>query len=110
MTIFAILGILQNSLYLIIFIKSLIPPTQTNRIFALLAFSDLLTSMLVAPLHAVQAFNDTFARHCFIDAVRVHISALLISASTYFVCLLSYDTLTMLYLIVIKSPSWEAFL
>ena len=57
----------------------------------MLAFTDLLISIFVAPLHTIQALDSTFASDCVVDALRIQSSAILISLSIYLVCLLSVD-------------------
>ena len=91
MILIAIFGLLQNGVYLLLYYRTLVTRNQTTRIFTMLAFTDLLISIFVAPLHTIQALDSTFASDCVVDALRIQSSAILISLSIYLVCLLSVD-------------------
>ena len=91
MLIISLLGSLQNLLFLALLWKKLVPATQTHRIYGLLATFDFLTSFVVAPIHLVQALIPELLQNCYLDTVRVQLSAILSSLSSYTICLVSYD-------------------
>ena len=89
-------GILQNVIFLVLFSKGFIERNQTHKIYALLAAIDLVSSITIGPIHAMQSLIPKLATNCVLDATRVQISAATSSMSSYCVCLIAYDRYRMI--------------
>lgn len=87
----AVLGTMENAIVIIVLFKYERLQTSTNKIIGSLALADLLSSLVVAPLHAVQILHANMLRNCKIDMVRTYSAPILIGVSTYIMAFISYD-------------------
>ena len=91
MSLIALLGTVENITFLFFYAKGAFMPSQTNKIYMLLASSDLVTAVVVPTLHALPIIFPHLAANCYFDMIRVQASAATVSLSAYLLCLLSYD-------------------
>ena len=75
MIMIAVLGVIQNTCFLVLYLKKYLPNSQTNKIYYVLATTDLLTSILIPGFHITPALSDAIAMSCYVDVARVQISA-----------------------------------
>ena len=96
MIIITAFGTTQNAMFLILLCTKRIKRTQTHKIYRLLAFIDMISSLTVGPIHTIQALIPNLLTNCALDATRVQIAAATGSMSSYCVCLLAYDRYRMI--------------
>ena len=92
-TLFSFFGSIQNVIFLTMVAKGLLPLTQINVIFVCMSATDLLVSLLVAPIHVLQMGIHSAFFPCRLDKARVLLSAMVLSLMSYLVCFLGYHRL-----------------
>lgn len=91
MCMISVIGAVENAIVLTVLWKFPLLRTPTNKILASLAVADLLSSLTVAPLHAVQLLSSGLANDCIIESLRIYTSPILVGASAYIIGFVSYD-------------------
>lgn len=91
MVLIAIFGTMENAIVIMVLYKHKPLHTPTNQILASLALADFLSSLLVAPLHAVQLLDREMLNNCSVDRCRKYLSPILVGASSYIIVFISYD-------------------
>ena len=91
MLIILLLAGTQNLLYILLYIARTIKRNNTSRIYFTLSIMDFLIATIITPLHILPAFVPSLTENCHYDQARKVLSAMIISSSSYTICLLSFD-------------------
>ena len=91
MVVLSIMSTFENAIVFIVLFSNKVLHTPSNKILAALTASDLLTGIVLAPLHALQLLNDDIMNICMIEHIRRYLSAILIGSSALTLGIISYD-------------------